>query len=297
MLHSLGIQAAVPAMISQSARFKEYPGMDPFAFDHFLICLPKAQRFMDVAYRHTSADVLPIQNAGRPVLIAGKNPEMTRTPSPDVGMPLLSQTDDFTFNGSELSGTEEVMASGYMVQNERSGVSGLKGRRLLKVIRDAFYAQGGVVEVNGVSFVNRHELEKPFGIRLSVIREGEFVPAKVLSVSLPEMHHISVALVPFAGNTQRNTPSLTSPGNLAFKLKIKVSEGYHPLYMPHSESLRTSVGNYRVTFAFANGLFTEKKFLVLNHFIVSPGTFPELRKISALALESDQQALVLEKSA
>lgn len=296
MLHSLGIQA-VPAMISQSARFKEYPGVDPFAFDHFLIYLPKAQRFMDVAYRHASADVLPVLDAGRPVLITGKNPEMTMTPPPDVGMPLLFQTDNFALKGAELLGTEEVMTSGYMAQKARSEISGLKGRRLLKVMRDAFYAQGGVGDVSGVSFLNRHDLEKPFGIRLSVKREGEFVPGKIFSVSLPEMHHISAELVPFAGNSQRSTPSLTSPVNLAYTLQIKVPEGYHPLYLPDSESLKTSVGNYKVTFAFKDGVFTEKKSLILNHFIVSPMVFPELHKIAALALESDHQALVLEKSA
>ena len=296
MLHSLGI-AAVPAMISQSARFKEYPGVDPFAFDHFLIYLPQKQRFMDLAYRYVAADGLPVQDAGRPVLITGNHPEMTMTPPPDVGMPLLSQTDEFTLKGSELSGSEEVMASGYMAQEERSAISGLKGRRLLKVIRDAFYAQGGVGDVNAVSFLNRHDLEKPFGIRLNLNRAGEFVPGKVFSVSLPEMHHISAALVPFASSMQRSTPSLTTPVNLHFTLKIKIPEEYRPLYLPDNERLKTSVGDYKVSFAFKNGVFTENKSLVLNHFIVSPETFPELRKITALALESDHQALVLEESA
>ena len=296
MLHSLGI-AAVPAMISQTSRFKEYPGVDPFAFDHFLVYLPKEQHFMDLAYRHASADVLPVQDAGRPVLITGKNPEMTMTPSPDVNVALLSQTDDFTLKGSELSGTEELMASSYLAQQERSAISGLTGRRLLKVIRDAFYAQGDVGDVNAVAFLNRHDLEKPFGIRLSLNRAGDFVPGKIFSVSLPEMHQISAALVPFASSIQRSTPSLTTPVNLNFTLKIKIPEEYRPLYLPDNESLKTSVGDYKVSFAFKNGVFTENTSLVLKHFMVSPEAFPALRKITALALESDHQALVLEKSA
>ncbi|OCX69316.1 hypothetical protein A6M27_19805 [Acidithiobacillus thiooxidans] len=296
MVHSLGIEA-VPAMVSQSSRFKEYPGVDPFAFDHFLIYLPKEHRFMDLAYRHASADVLPVQDAGRPVLITGKNPEMTTTPSPEVNLPLLSQTDDFTLKGSVLSGTEELMASGYMAQKERAALSGLKGRRLLKVIRDAFYTQGGVGEVHTVAFRYRHDLQKPLGIRLSLNRAGEFVPGKVFSISLPKMHHISADLVPFASTQQRSTPSLTTPVNLDFTLKIKVPEGYHPLYLPDSESLKTSVGDYKVSYAFKNGIFTEHKSLLIKHFIVSSKAFPDLHEIAALALESDHQALVLEKSA
>jgi hypothetical protein len=184
-----------------------------------------------------------------------------------------------------------------MAQQERSAISGLTGRRLLKVIRDAFYAQGDVGDVNAVAFLNRDDLEKPFGIRLSLNRAGDFVPGNMFSVSLPEMHQISAALVLFASSIQRSTPSLTTPVNLNFTLKIKIPEEYRPLYLPDSESLKTSVGDYKVSFAFKNSVFTENKSLVLNRFIVSPEAFPELHKIAALALESDHQALVLEKSA
>ncbi|MGE0047447.1 MAG: DUF3857 domain-containing protein [Acidithiobacillus sp.] len=297
MLHVVGVYA-VPAMVSNETRFKEYPGVDPFAFDHFLVYLPAQHRFLDVSARHASATALPIADAGRPVLITGKNPSMVTTPVPYTNSPVLSEVEDLSLHGNgELAGTELVTANGYAAQQERAAISGLRGRRLLKRITDSFYSQGNIGDVDRIEFRNRFDLEQPFAMRAHIVREGKFVPGKIFSLSLPEMHPVTASLLPFASNESRSTPSVVDPTNLHFQLSIHIPSGYHPLYLPDSESLNTCVGDYSVTYAFKNGIFTESESLVLPEFLIRSDQFPMLRKITAMALEENKQALVLEKSA
>ena len=136
-------------------------------------------------------------------------------------------------------------------------------------------------ELHGVVRVAQESVEP---VRIAQQQIGAFVGCETTCKTHGQRVGIKRDLCPFAGVSR-------SMGSRQLLLQPI------PLYLPDNERLKTSVGDYKVSFAFKNGVFTENTSLVLKHFMVSPEAFPALRKITALALESDHQALVLEKSA
>jgi hypothetical protein len=296
MLKAVGVDA-VPALISQTTRFKELPGVDPFAFDHVIVYLPAQHRFLDPSDRYASVNALPLADAGRPVLITGADPKMMRTPTPATAIPLVTEVDDLTLAGQALRGAETVTTSGYVAQDQRQAIAGLEGRRLLRMVRDNFYTEGAMGSLSELALRDREVLDKPFAMRMMVDMEGNVLPGKYLSVALPTMPLISATLSPFASTVQRQTPSLVKPNHLEFVLHLQIPQGYKPVYLPAAKSLKTAIGRYDVRYTFAGGVFTEDAQLLFPEFLISTADFPQLRKLAALALENNNEALLLEKSA
>ncbi|MFA7496142.1 MAG: DUF3857 and transglutaminase domain-containing protein [Acidithiobacillus sp.] len=296
LLRAVHIQAE-PALISTSARFRTYPAVDPFAFGHFIVYLPSYGLFLDPTSRYAGVHSLPLQDANRPVLITGSAPKMMRTPGPDLSVPLIEKHTQLLLHANgDLQEKSTEIRRGYAAQEVRSALIGSKGRMLMKELRNNFYKQGNLGELQSIAFQNRKDLDKPLGLKTIAQEENVFIPGKKIAMMMPTDTSIARPLELFTADANRATPSLVKPTYLNSVITLRLPNHYHPAYLPQNNSLHTSIGNYSIHYALVGDILTIQQKLWLPHFIVSAQDYPQLHQLAIASSSNSRAGLLLLKN-
>ncbi len=293
LLGALNI-AAVPALISTNARFHEYPAVDPFAFGHFLVYIPAYRLFLDPSSRYAGIQSLPLEDAGRPVLITGNKARMTRTPMPDLSLPLIDKQSQLTLqaSGNMLDQTREIRR-GYAAQEIRSALIGSSGRLLMKGLRNSFYEQGDLGKLIHVAFQNRKDLDNPLGLKTSAQKDGLFIPGNSVAMVMPTDTDMAKPLQAFTAESSRKTPSMINPNYMQSVITLTLPQGYQPAYLPKNEELHTRIGEYLIHYSLSGQVLTIHQKLRLPEFIISAKNYPELHRLAILSSSSTREGLLL----
>lgn len=295
LLGALHIEA-VPAMISTSARFHPYPAVDPFAFGHFLVYVPAYHLFLDPTSRYAGIHSLPLEDAGRPVLITGKNPRMTQTPLPDLSLPLIDKHSQLRLSASGTMHDQTVeIRRGYAAQDIRSALMGSKGRMLMKGLRNGFYEQGDLGQLESIAFQNRKKLDQPLGLKTSAVKNGLFIPGHSVAMIMPTDTSIAKPLQAFTAESVRTTPSLINPSYMQSDISLKLPQGYQPAYLPKNIDVQTSVGSYSIHYALSGQTLKIDQRLKLPEFVISAKDYPALHQLAILSSSSTREGLLLVK--
>ena len=294
LLRSQGI-AAVPALMSQSARFVPYPGADPFAFSHFLAYVPAYHMFLDTSARYAGVEALPAADQGRPVLITGNHAQFTRTPGPAPGTVELREVQDLTLTpAGDIDGSSKITSAGWRAMLMREDVLGdRKGRRLEHFMQNGFYMGGKAGSMRVVSVSNREDLDKPVEMTLQWHDSDAAIPGKQMALLLPTPGTIAQTLLPFVSQATRKYPSVLQPVTIQQVMHLHLPAGMQPEQLPQNQNMSTSFGTYTVNYRYADGVLNVDKRLQLTQFVVSPQEYPELHKLALLAVSSERKAVVL----
>ncbi|WP_414041326.1 DUF3857 domain-containing protein [Acidithiobacillus sp. M4-SHS-6] len=287
---------AVPALISTSARFHPYPGVDPLAFGHFLAYIPAYDLFLDPTSRYAGIHSLPLEDAGRPVLITGKDPRMTHTPAPDLSLPLIDKHTRLTLSaaGQMLDQTTELRR-GYAAQDIRSALIGSQGRLLMKGLRNGFYEQGDLGKLESIAFQNRKNLDRPLGIKIRAIKDGLFIPGPSMAMIMPTDTAMAKPLQAFTAEAERSTPSLINPSYMQSHISLKLPQGYQPAYLPKNVDVQTAIGGYAIHYALHGQTLHIDQRLKLPEFVISAKDYPDLHRLALLSSSSTREGLLLVK--
>lgn len=287
---------AVPALISTSARFHPYPGVDPLAFGHFLVYLPAYDLFLDPTSRYAGIHSLPLEDAGRPVLITGKNPRMTQTPAPDLSLPLIAKNTRLTLSAAgQMRDQTTELRRGYAAQDIRSALIGSQGRLLMKGLRNGFYEQGDLGKLESIAFQNRDHLDQPLGIKTHTIKDGLFIPGQRMAMIMPTDTAMAKPLQAFTADAGRNTPSLIHPSYMESHISLRLPRGYHPAYLPKNVDMQTAVGSYAIHYALQGQILHIDQRLKLPEFVISAKDYPDLHRLALLSSSSTREGLLLVK--
>ena len=297
LLRAKGI-AAVPAMISPTARFVPYPGADPFAFNHFLAYVPAYHLFLDTSARYAGIAALPAEDQGRPVLITGPKPRFTRTPGPAPGLVEAREVQRLTLNANgDIDGRSTITAAGWRAMQVRQDVlSDRSGRRLQRFMQNNFYLSGKAGSMRVVAVRNREDLDKPVRIVLRWHDSDAAIPGKQMALLLPTPGSIAGTLVPFTSQAMRHVPSVLQPVTIDQSMYLRLPPGMTPEQLPRDRSMSTPFGDYRVSYRYADGVLDVEKHLHLTRFVVSTREYPELHKLALIAVSSERKAVVLHRA-
>jgi hypothetical protein len=288
---------AVPALISQSPRFVPYPGVDPFAFSHFLVYVPAYKLYLDPHYRHAAANSLPIMDAGRPVLLTGAHATLTTTPGPDLDKVQYAMTDTMTLSRSgELSGSSRQIAQGWRAAEKRAVLGDKVGRRLINAVESSFYQQGNFGTIHHFQIDHRDDLNKPIAVTYDFKKFGVLDGGSKGAMLIPSDHLIAGALAPFVDQAKRAVPTITKPQRIQYTLHLQLPLSMSPEFMPPGEQVSTPIGDYAVTYTIKNHVLTVTKSLALKSFVVNPADYHYLHTLAIKALQNSHQVLLLKKS-
>ncbi len=296
MLHALGI-TSVPAMISPSARFIPYPGVDPFAFNHFLAYVPAYHLFLDTSARYAGVNDLPASDQGRPVLITGTNPQLSRTPGPPSGLVEMREVQNLTLDANgNIEGHSVITSAGWRAMQVRGNELGDRtGRRLQRFMQNRFYLGGNAGSIHVVAVRNRKDLDKPVTIVLQWHASDAVIPGKQMALLLPTPGTIAATLLPFTSQSTRRLPSVVQPVTIEEITHLRLPSGMSPEQLPQNQKMRVPFGNYTATYRFANGALDVDKQLELTQFVISPQEYPELHKLALMTVSSERKAVVLHR--
>ncbi len=294
MLHTLGI-GAVPAMISQSDRFVPYPGVDPFAFSHFLAYVPAYHLFLDTTSRYAGVNDLPASDQGRPVLITGAKPQLSHTPGPPPGLVEMREVQALTLKANgDIEGHSVITSAGWhAMQTRRDLLGDRSGRRLQQFMQNRFYLEGNAGSMHVVAVRNRKDLDKPVGIVLQWHDGDVAIPGKQMALLLPTPGAIAGTLVPFTSQSTRRTPSVVQPVTIEEVTHLRLPSGMTPEQLPSNQNLKAPFADYSATYSFANGVLSVDKRLQVTQFVVGPQAYPELHKLALMVVSSKRKAVVL----
>ncbi len=297
LLRAHGIRA-VPAMISRSKRFVPYPGVYPFAFNHFLAYVPAYHLFLDTGARYAGTEALPAADQGRPVLITGRKPRFTRTPGPAPGLVEARKVQNLSLRANgDIDGSVVITAAGWRAMLVRQNVLGDRsGRRLQQFIQNNFYLGGNAGSLWVRAVRNREDLDKPVQITLQWHESDAVIPGKQMALLLPTPGTIAATLVPFTSQATRSVPSVLQPVSIEQVLRLRLPPGMMPEELPQNEDMSTPFGSYKVSYRYAGGELDVDKRLQLTQFVVSPQEYPELHKLALLAVSGERKAVVLRRA-
>lgn len=288
---------AVPALISQSPRFVPYPGVDPFAFSHFLVYVPAYGLYLDPHYRHAAVDSIPIMDAGRPVLLTGANAKLTTTAGPDLKTVQYAMTDTMKLSRSgELSGHSRQIAQGWRAAEKRAVLGDKVGRRLNNAVEASFYQQGNFGTISHFQIENRDDVNKPITVTYDFKKYGVLDGGSKGAMLIPSDHLIAGALAPFVDQAKRAVPTITKPQRIQYTLHLQLPLSMSPEFMPPGETVSTPIGDYAVTYTIKNHVLTVQKSLALKSFVVNPADYHYLHTLAIKALQNSHQVLLLKKA-
>lgn len=288
---------AVPALISQSPRFVPYPGVDPFAFSHFIVYVPAYGLYLDSHYRHAAADSIPIMDAGRPVLLTGADAKLTTTPGPDLHTVQYAMTDTMKLARSgELSGHSRQIAQGWRAAEKRAVLGDKVGRRLNNAVEASFYQQGNFGTISHFQIENRDDVNKPITVTYDFKKYGVLDGGSKGAMLIPSDHLIAGALAPFVDQAKRAVPTITKPQRIQYTLHLQLPLSMSPEFMPPGETVSTPIGDYAVTYTIKNHVLTVQKSLALKSFVVNPADYHYLHTLAIKALQNSHQVLLLKKA-
>ena len=294
LLRARGI-AAVPALISTSARYVPYPGADPFAFEHMLAYVPAYHLFLDPGARYAGIDALSLADAGKPVLIAGPRPQFTRTPGPDTARVQYREVQDLVLHrDGVIDGVSRITAAGWQAIDERAGLLGDRsGRRLDHFMQTGFYMSGKVGSMRVAAVENRRDLDKPLQLTLRWQDSDAAIPGPQMALVLPTPGVISGKLLFFVSQATRAYPSVLTPGTFEERVHLRLPAGMRPEQLPAEISGRTPFGSYNVTYHYAAGVLDVNKRLTLTRFVVDPQQYPALHRMALDAVGNARRAILL----
>ncbi|HQT86950.1 MAG TPA: DUF3857 domain-containing protein [Acidiphilium sp.] len=288
---------AVPALISQSPRFVPYPGVDPFAFSHFIVYVPAYKLYLDPRYRHAAADTIPIMDSGRPVLLTGSIAKLTKTPGPDLKTVQYDITDTMKLARSgELSGNSHQIAQGWRAAEKRAVLGDKVGRRLINAAETSFYQQGNFGTISNFQINHRDDLNKPIAVTYDFKKFGVLDGGSKGAMLIPSDHLIAGALAPFIDQSKRAVPTVTKPQRIQYTLHLQLPISMSPEFMPESVNVNTPIGDYAVNYTIKNHVLTVKKSLALKSFVVNPADYHYLHTLAIKALQNSHKVLLLKKS-
>ena len=294
LLRAQGI-AAVPALISTSARYVPYPGADPFAFEHMLAYVPAYHLFLDPSARYAGIDALPLTDAGKPVLIAGPRPQFTRTPGPDTARVQYREVQNLVLHrDGVIDGVSHITAAGWQAIDERAGLLGDRsGRRLDHFMQTGFYMSGKVGSMRVAAVENRRDLDKPLELTLRWQDSDAAIPGPQMALVLPTPGTISGELLFFVSQATRAYPSVLTPGTFEEQVHLRLPAGMRPEQLPAEIFGRTPFGSYSVTYHYAGGVLDVDKRLTLTRFVVDPQQYPALHRMALDAVGNARRAILL----
>jgi hypothetical protein len=288
---------AVPALISQSPRFVPYPGVDPFAFSHFIVYVPAYKLYLDPRYRYAAADTIPIMDSGRPVLLTGSEARLTTTPGPDLKTVQYDITDTMQLARSgELSGNSHQIAQGWRAAEKRAVLGDKVGRRLINAAETSFYQQGNFGTISNFQINHRDDLNKPIAVTYDFKKFGVLDGGSKGAMLIPSDHLIAGALAPFIDQSKRAVPTVTKPQRIQYTLHLQLPISMSPEFIPESVSVNTPIGDYAVNYTIKNHVLTVKKSLALKSFVVNPADYHYLHTLAIKALQNSHKVLLLKKS-
>ncbi len=288
---------ATPALISQNARFVPYPGVDPFAFNHFIVYVPAFHLYLDPRYRHAAATSIPIADGGRPVLLTGADAKLTTTPGPDLKTVQYGITDTMRLARSgELSGSSQQIAQGWRAAEKRAVLGDKTGRRLINAAESSFYQQGNFGAISNLRIANRSDLSKPIAVTYDFKKFGVLDGGHEGAMLIPSDHLIAGALAPFIDQSKRAVPTITQPQRIHYTLHLHLPISMSPDFMPKNRKVTTPIGDYAVTYSIKNHVLTVQKSLALKSFVVNPADYPYLHRLAIEALQNSHKVLLLKKS-
>lgn len=293
-LNALGIKA-VPAMISDSLRFVPYPGVDPFAFDHFLAYIPAYHLFLDPSEPYAGMKILPAEDQGRPVLITGETPDFTQTPGPPPGLVNVYGVQNATLEmNGDMKGESIITSDGLSAVSVRQNILGDRtGRRLQRFIQNSFYLGGTAGSIKLLSVKNRDDLNKPVEATLQFEANGCAIPGRKMAFMLATSSAILGELSPFTSEAVRSQPSVVQPITVVQVMNLRLPTGMVPEQVPDNQSMTTPFGNYSSTYKFSNGVLSINRRLQLTQFVISPQDYPELHKLALLVVSGTREAVVI----
>ena len=296
MLHAQGIKA-VPALISTSQRYVPYPGADPFAFEHVLAYVPAYDLYLDTGERYAGLNALPLMDAGKPVLIAGGDGVLARTPAPERKQVQYREVQTMTL-GSDgvITGTSQITAAGWRAIGMRKTTLGDRsGQRLQRFVQNGYYQGGhtGVMQIAGIS--NRDDLAEPVSVKLKWRNSDAVIPGRQMALGLPTPGTISRALSPFVSQATRRYPSVLEPETIDEIVHLQLPAGFKPTSVPENQHLKTPFGSYSVSYHYANGKLDEERQLQITHFVVEPKQFDQLHRLALMAVSTASKGLLLQR--
>lgn len=297
LLRARGI-AAVPAMISQSERFVPYPGADPSAFDSFLAYVPAYHLFLDTSARYAGIDALPAADQGRPVLITGPHPRLSRTPGPASGLVETREVQHLTLTPEgDIDGRSSITAAGWRaIEVRRDVLSDRSGRSLQQFVQNNFYLGGNAGSMRVVAVRNRQDLDEPLQMSLRWNDSDAAIPGQQMALLLPMPGSIAGTLLPFTSQSRRRVPSVLQPVTIDQSVHLRLPPGVTPEELPGNQRMRTPFGAYSVSYRYADGMLDVEKHLQLTQFVVSPQEYPQLHELALIAVSSERKAVVLHRA-
>lgn len=286
---------AVPALLSVTARFVPYPGVDPFAFNHFLAYVPAYHLFIDTGARYAGLGVLPTGDQGRPVLITGDDPRFTRTPGPHPGEVETRVTEDLTLlpNG-DMNGRSTITSAGWRAMQVRQDeLAGRRSRHLARFMENNFYRSGNAGSLEVLAVRNRSVLNRPVTIVLGWHASGATIPGRKTALLLPSPGNIAATLVLFTSEATRRVPSVLQPVVIDERVRLHLPPGMVPGSLPRDQRLDTPFGNYRIRYRYDHGVLSVLKSLRLTRFLVSAREYPALHRLALIAVSSERKAVIL----
>lgn len=298
LLRARGIEA-MPAMLSESARYVPYPGATPAAFGHFLVYVPSYRQFLDTSARFAGSDALPLADQGKPVLITGTHAQLTTTPAPALRRVEKRQIETLRLTrAGDLQGSTTVHLTGWIAEQARQqDLRGHHGRRLQHYLSDQFYRQGAVGNLKLRALKNRNRLDKPLIVKTSWQRADTALSGKQgLSIALPASATMNQLLSPFVSQSRRTAPSVLQPGTFEFVQHVHLPQGEAPYRLPGNQDVHTAFGSYQAHYAYANHTLTVTRTLKLERFVVAPDAYPQLHRLALAVLAGQRQGILIVSS-
>jgi len=297
LLKARGI-ASEPVLIHLGEDYGLLPAPTPEQFNHAILYLPQYGVYLDPTTRYAPFGVLVLGDLSKPVVHAGANPRLAKTPSGDPERDFYQETQrlDLGADGT-LKGQASIRMGGYVDAQMRTilaSVPKVAYPRLIQALLGRF-AEGGSGSLHTTAL---SDLGTPLQVQAEWKSPKVTVPGDRLTLGHVPVGFTLVPLTqlrPYAAPESRRFPVSVGAFAARYQKTLSYPEGYRSALLPKDVELKNDAGRFVARYVDRGDRLEVSVELVLAKDVYAPGDYPALKKLIETAVGALAQPIVLEK--
>ena len=297
LLKAKGIQSE-PVLVYLGEDYSLLPAPTPEQFNHVILYLPNYGIYLDPTMRYAPFGILPLGDLSKPVVHAGPNPRLAKTPGGDPKRDRYQEVQEFVLTeDGVLSGKATMRFSGYVDAQMRTILATLPKVAYPQFVQALLgqFAEGGSGRLETSDLT---DLDLPLEVRAEWKSPGAAVPGDRLSLGrMP----IGFSLIPlgqlrtYAAPETRRFPVSIGAFSARYEKRIAYPEGYRLALLPRNVALENEAGSVRVNFKDQGGMLKATIDLVVAKDVYSPDAYSALKELFETTVAAVSQPVVWEK--
>jgi len=297
LLKAKGIKSE-PVLIYFGEDYSLLPAPTPEQFNHVILYLPEFDLYLDPTMRYAPFGVLLLGDLSKPVVHAGENLRLSKTPSGDPKRDRYQERQTFVLDAEgTLSGKGEYAFAGYIDAQMRAILASIP-KMAYPQVAQALLGQFGEGGSGTFETTPLEELDTPLAVTAEWKSPGAAVPGERLSLG-----HVPTgfSLVPleqfrtYAAPESRRFPISVGAFAARYEKTIRYPEGYRPVLLPQGVRLENEAGSFEARFDDKGDALSITLDLVVVKDFYAPEDYPALRALLNAAAGAVTQPIVWEK--